>query len=60
MTAASLTSWRERLCLSRSEAARRLGCSREALRTWENGTSEVPLYIALAAAAIAHGLPAIR
>lgn len=60
MTAASLTAWRERLHLNRVQAAAALGCSREALRAWEEGRSDVPLYIALAAAAVAQGLPPIR
>lgn len=60
MTAASLTAWRERLHLNRAEAALKLGCSRNALAGWEAGRHPVPDYIALACAALAHGLPAIE
>ena len=60
MTAASLTAWRDRLHLNRVQAAAALGCSREALRAWETGERAVPRYIALAAAAVAQGLPAVK
>lgn len=59
MTPASLTAWRQRLGLSKVAAAEALGCSRDALLKWEQGKYPVPRYIALAAAAIAHGLPPI-
>lgn len=60
MTGESLTAWRERLHLSKVEAASLLGCSRNALAGWEAGRYPVPEYIALACAAIAHGLPPIE
>jgi len=55
----SLTKWRERLGLTKSAAAKELGCSRDSLLIWESGEHPIPRYIALAAAAIAHGLPPI-
>jgi transcriptional regulator with XRE-family HTH domain len=59
MTPATLLAWRERLGFNQSEAARRLGCSRNAYLNWETGRSRIPLYVALACAAIAYGLPPI-
>jgi DNA-binding XRE family transcriptional regulator len=56
MTPASLTAWRNRLSLSKTGAAEALGCSREALRLWEQGKNPIPLYIALACAAVALGI----
>jgi len=56
MSAASLTSWRERLGLNKSEAALRLGLSRNAYSAYEAGERRIPLYIALACAALAYGL----
>jgi len=44
--------WRMRLRLSQVEAARLLGCSRPALRSWERGLTRTPAYIKLACAAI--------
>ena len=60
MTGASLTAWRERMGLSGVAAAAALGCSRNALAGWGAGRHPVRDYIALACAAIAHGLPAIE
>jgi transcriptional regulator with XRE-family HTH domain len=48
-----LTTWRERFGWSRAEAARQLGCARNSLAAWENGTAEIPKYIALACSALA-------
>jgi DNA-binding transcriptional regulator YiaG len=59
VTPQSLTAWRQRLGLTKVAAAEALGCSRDALLKWEQGEHPVPRYIALACAAIAHGLPAI-
>lgn len=56
MTAASLTAWRARLGFSKTRAAHELGCSRQSITTWENGTYPVPKFISLACAAIALGL----
>lgn len=60
MTADSLLAWRARLHFNRSEAARRLGVSRNAYAAYETGRSPIPLTVALACAAIAHGLPPIQ
>jgi transcriptional regulator with XRE-family HTH domain len=59
--AQELKSWRERLYGARgqSKAARALGLSLNAYRSYESGKRATPLHVALAAAAIAHGLPAI-
>jgi transcriptional regulator with XRE-family HTH domain len=59
VTPASLTSWRIRLGLNKSEASRRLGLSRNALEAYEKGERRIPLYIALACSALAYGLPPI-
>jgi transcriptional regulator with XRE-family HTH domain len=59
MTAASLAAWRARLQVNKSEAARRLGLSRNAYDGYESGRKRIPLYVALAAAALAFGLPPI-
>lgn len=60
MTPASLKAWRSRLKLSKVKAAEALGCGRESIRLWEDGVNPIPRYIALAAAAIAYGLPPIE
>lgn len=60
MTPAGLIAWRERLNLNKSEAASRLGIGRNAYARYEAGEQPIPLYIALACAAIAHGLPPIE
>ena len=57
MTPESLLAWRERLKLSRTEAARRLGLARNTYRAYEAGKRPVPETVALACAAIAYGLP---
>ena len=59
MTPATFRAWRKRLGLNRGQAAEALGCSRNTIPRWESGETEIPLYIALACAAIAHGLPPI-
>ena len=59
MTASTFASWRARLRLNKSKAALALGCSRNAVIGYETGSNRIPRYIALACAAIAHGLPPI-
>ncbi len=59
MNAKSLIAWRERLGYNQSEACRKLGLSRTTLAAYERG-QKIPNYIALACAAIAHGLPPQR
>jgi len=60
MTAASLKSWRERLGLNKSGAAAALGLARNTYAAYEEGRAEIPLYVALACAAIAYGLPPMK
>jgi DNA-binding XRE family transcriptional regulator len=57
MTPDSLSSWRTRLGLNKSGAAKALGLSRNALEAYEKGERRIPLYIALACSALAYGLP---
>ena len=56
MTGQSLQLWRERLGYSKAHAARELGIGRIAYAKYELATS-VPKVVALAAAAVAFGLP---
>ena len=56
MTGHDLTRWRELLHMNKGEASKELGCDRDAYSRWEAGLSKIPRYIALACAAIAHGL----
>lgn len=60
MSPSSLIEWRTRLGLNKSEAALRLGLSRRAYGAYEAGESRIPLYVALACAAVAYGLPPMR
>lgn len=58
MTAEQFTQWRERLGLTRIEAAALLGMGRNQPQRYEDG-QPIPRYVALACAAIAHGIPPI-
>lgn len=58
MTPATLIAWRKRLSWNKAEATRRLGLSRTSYDRYEAGKTTIPLYIALACNALAHGLPA--
>lgn len=58
MTAAEFIAWRERLGLNQAKAAEALGTGPNQPRAYERG-QPIPKYIALACAAIAHGLPPI-
>jgi len=61
VTPASLIAWRERLGIrSQAAAARMLGVARNTYAGYESGSQPIPLYIALACAAIAFGLPPIH
>jgi transcriptional regulator with XRE-family HTH domain len=60
MTGDDLRDWIKSRNISDREAARQLGCSPNGLRRWLRGTTPVPLYVALACAAIAYGLPPWR
>lgn len=55
-TGADLAKWRARMNYTTRTAPEALGCSRQAYMNWENGTHDVPRYIALAAAALALGI----
>jgi transcriptional regulator with XRE-family HTH domain len=58
MTPSDWIKWREHLGITNAEAARRLGISKNMPAAYERGESPIPLYIALACAALAYGLPA--
>ena len=60
MTPDTLTAWRSRLGLNRSEAAVALGLSRNGYTRYETGKAPIPLYIALACAALEWGIPQIE
>lgn len=60
MTPASLTAWMARLHFTKSQACRGLGLARSTLDRYLDGSVRIPLYIALACAAVAHGLPPIK
>jgi transcriptional regulator with XRE-family HTH domain len=55
MTAADFLAWRTSLGLNRTRAAEALGMGRNQVQRYEEG-QPIPLYIALACAAIARGL----
>ena len=52
MTPSELRLWIDSLGISDTEAARRIGCHRNALANWLTGRSTIPRYIALAVAAL--------
>lgn len=58
MTPAEFREWRDRLGLNRIEAAAVLGLGRNQPQRYEDGQT-IPKYIALACAAVAHGLTPI-
>lgn len=58
MTAQDFIDWRERLGFNRTDAAEALGLGRNQPQRYEEG-QPIPKYIALACAALAHGLPPI-
>ncbi len=65
MTPASLKAWRERLSWTKTRAAAELGLSPNGYAAYEAGRwngkpRPIPRHIALACAAIAHGLPPIN
>jgi transcriptional regulator with XRE-family HTH domain len=60
MTPASLTAWMARLRLNKSEAASALGIARSTLDRYLSGETAIPPVVALACAAIAHGVPPIK
>jgi transcriptional regulator with XRE-family HTH domain len=66
MTPANLTAWRQRLGLTKAQAAEALGISYSMYRYYEAGrredgrSVEIPRAIALACSALAFGLPPWR
>lgn len=56
MTADDFAVWRKRMGLSKLKAAEALGLSRNMPAKYESGEREVPLYVALACAALLRGI----
>ncbi len=52
----TLATWRETMGLTQKEAAEALGCARNSIIEWEQHPEKTPLYIKLAAAALALGI----
>ena len=57
MTADEFREWRLRLGLNRTQAAEALGLGRNQPQRYEEGSVDIPRYIALACSAISHGIP---
>lgn len=57
MTPSTLTAWMTRLGYNKSEAASALGIARTTLDRYLDGRQAIPRTIALAASALAMGLP---
>ena len=57
MTSLELIQFRHRFKFNQQEAAKALGCSPKAIFNWERGITQIPKSIALAATAVAMGLP---
>ncbi len=60
MTPGSYRALRERLRLTRKGLAEALGIDRKTAQRYEDGETAIPLHIALACAALAHGLPPLQ
>lgn len=52
MTASDFRSWRERMGFGKRDAARALGCDRNAVARYDAGAANIPRYIELACLAI--------
>ncbi|MDR3449534.1 MAG: hypothetical protein P4M15_07295 [Alphaproteobacteria bacterium] len=59
MTADRFACWLDRLHLSNTEAAKVLGCGINTIARYKKPGAKIPRYIALACAALAHGVPPI-
>lgn len=57
VTGDELIAWRKRLKFNRKQAAEQLGCTRHSIQDWETGARPIRRYIALACAALSHGIP---
>lgn len=56
MKAKDFTEWREKMGFNRIQAASALGTGRNMPQRYEEGTAEIPIYIALACAALIRGI----
>jgi len=60
LTAQELIEFRQRHGMTQTELAKALGCSLRSITNWEKEKQAIPDSIALAAAAVAFGLPPYR
>jgi len=60
MNPADFEAWIARMGWSARRCARELGCSQNSIAAWRRGQPEAAPYIALACAALTHGLPGWR
>lgn len=60
MTPASLAAWMARQKLNKVETASTLGIARSTLDRYLSGETAIPPVVAIACAAVAHGLPPVR
>lgn len=56
MTKEDFRAWREHMGLNRKQACDALGLGRNTPQRYEDGKAEIPRYVGLACAALAHGL----
>lgn len=59
MTGAQFRTWRKRMKISITGAARLLGVSKATISRWDT-IDELPAYVGLACAAISMGIPEVR